>query len=260
MPESPYYLVMKSRIAEAEISLQKLRRKKNVDKELKMLISDVNRQISEPGRYKDLFIINSAAYQHFHCTCRCFLKKSTNVLPKDIASTLIFGLQFISNAMAAFVVDKTGRKPLLTLSCLGCCFMLIFEGVYFTIQDYTDIDVSNLDYLPLIGIVIFTIAFAIGQGNVINLMIGEMFSSSIKAKASCIMNIIFAVTMTMSTKFFQYTSDSISLCVPFYVFGACQLLGGAFCILYVPETKGKTLEDIQQELKGRCKTIRAGHN
>lgn len=50
-PESPYYDIMKSDFTAAEKSLQILLRKDNVQRELSVLINDVNRQMSEPGRY-----------------------------------------------------------------------------------------------------------------------------------------------------------------------------------------------------------------
>lgn len=178
-------------------------------------------------------------------------EKSTKVLSKDLASILIVGIQLMVNFIAILIVDKTGRKPLLITSCLGCFTMLLFMAVFFTLSEYSGLDLSNMDYLPVVGIVVFTCAFAIGLGNVVNLMTGEMFSSSIKAKATSLMNVIFAVFMTLTTKFYQFTADTIGMCFPFFVFSVCQVLGALFCYWYVPETKGKTLEQIQQELKGR---------
>lgn len=59
MPESPYYAVMKDRPEVAERSLVFLRRKRNVQKELLQIKSDVQRQLSEPGRWLDLVKIES---------------------------------------------------------------------------------------------------------------------------------------------------------------------------------------------------------
>lgn len=178
-------------------------------------------------------------------------EKSTKVLRKDLASILIVGVQLTVNFIAILIVDKVGRKPLLIISCLGCFSMLLFMGVFFTIKDYSGMDMTNMDYLPIVGIIVFTCSFAIGLGNIVNLMTGEMFSSSIKAKATSIMNLIFAILMTLTTKFYQFTADNVGMCFPFFVFSACQVLGALFCYRYVPETSGKTLEQIQQELKGK---------
>ncbi|XP_056633771.1 facilitated trehalose transporter Tret1-like [Diorhabda sublineata] len=266
MPESPYYYIMKSKFDEAEHCLKDLRRKDQVDRELQCLINDVNRQMSEPGRYQDLYQIQSnriacivmfglriiqqlSGTSAISLYMQIIFNKSTNILSKDLASIFIFGLQLSVNLTAVFIVDKIGRKPLLTISCIGCSLPLFIMAVFFVLQDYSSYDLSDLNYIPLVGIVIFTIAFAIGQGNVVNLMIGEMFSSSIKAKASCLMNILFAIFMILTTKLFQLTSDHVGMYVPFFFFAFCQVGGAAFSYLVVPETKGKSLEEIQQKLK-----------
>lgn len=266
MPESPYYFIMKSNITNAEKSLQVLRGKRNVERELTGLINDINRQMSEPSSYKDLYQIQSnriacmvmfglriiqqlSGTSAISLYMQTIFKKSTDIMSKQLASILIFGLQLSVNFTAVLIVDKIGRKPLLIISCIGCTLNLIIIGIYFTVQDLTDLNLASFNFIPLVCVVLFTISFAIGQGNVVNLMISEMFSSSIKAKASCLMNILFAFFMLFTTKFFQVTSDYLGMYVPFFFFGVCQILGGIFSYFVVPETKGKSLEEIQQYLK-----------
>ncbi|XP_072379115.1 facilitated trehalose transporter Tret1-like [Diabrotica undecimpunctata] len=266
MPESPYFHIMKSDFNKAEKCLQVLRRKQRVERELTTLVNDINRQMSEPGRYKDLFVIQSnrlacmvmfglriiqqlSGTSPISLYMQIIFEKSTDIMSKDLASILIFGLQLSVNFTAVLIVDKIGRKPLLITSCLGCSMILTTMSIYFILQDNTKLNLASLNFVPLVGIVLFTIFFAIGQGNVVNLMMGEMFSSSIKAKASCLMNIIFAIFMMLTTKLFQLTSDYFGMYVPFLFFATCQLLGVAFSYFVVPETKGKSLEEIQQELK-----------
>lgn len=219
-------------------------------------------------RYKDLFTIKSnrtacivmfglriiqqcSGTSAISAYMQIIFEKSTTVLRKDLASILIVGVQLTVNFVAILIVDKIGRKPLLITSCLGCFSMLLFMATFFSLRQFSSLDMSHLDYLPIVGIVIFTCSFAIGLGNVVNLMTGEMFSSSIKAKATSIMNLIFAIFMTFTTKFYQFTADAIGMFFPFFIFGICQMLGALFCYMYVPETSGKSLEQIQQELKGK---------
>ncbi|CAG9859143.1 unnamed protein product [Phyllotreta striolata] len=266
MPESPYYLIMKSNLQEAESSLRALRRRDDVRQELERLVGDVNRQMSEPGSYKDLYRIQSnrmaclimfglRVFQQLSGTTAISLymqiifAKSTDVMAKDLASILIFGLQLSVNFTAVLIVDKIGRKPLLVISCIGCACNLATLGLYFTLQEVVRMNLARVNFLPLACVVFFTISFAIGQGNVVNLMTSEMFSSSIKAKATCLMNILFALFMMSTTKFFQLTADSFGMFVPFFFFALCQIVGALFSYYIVPETKGKSLEEIQQKLK-----------
>lgn len=67
----------------------------------------------------------------------------------------------IMAGVAAGIVDKAGRKPLLMISCAGCGLSLIAIGVYFFLKDEGR-DVSTLGWIPLSSLVIFMIAFSVG--------------------------------------------------------------------------------------------------
>lgn len=267
MPETPYFSLMQNRTNEAEKSLRFLRRKQNVENELASLTKDVNRQMSERGSYVDLFKIKSnrkaciamagmrivqqfAGISTFTFYYQLLFREATDSIPPHFGSILMSSLQTIFTWLASFFIDKSGRKPLLIFSCTGVSLVLILQGVFFSLRDFAGVDVFSVKYLPLVGMVVYIAVFAVGLGSVVNLMLGELFSASIKAKALGLMNIVFGVTMFISTKFYQYTTDTVGIAVPMYTFGICAGLGTFFCWLCVPETKGKTLEEIQQELKG----------
>jgi hypothetical protein len=59
--------------------------------------------------------------------------------------------------------------------------------------------------------------------------------------------------MMATTKFYQVTADEFGLTVPYCSFALTTFLGVLFLYFCLPETKGKTLEEIQQELKGKEK-------
>ncbi|KAK5637747.1 hypothetical protein RI129_000070, partial [Pyrocoelia pectoralis] len=61
--------------------------------------------------------------------------------------------------------------------------------------------------------------------------------------------IYFAVMATAVSKLFQFTNDEYGLYVPFFVFSAFCALSLIYVVIFVPETKNKTLEQIQIELK-----------
>lgn len=267
MPESPYYAIMKNRPQQAENSLKFLRRKNDVQKELAGITTDVKRQLSEPGRYLDLFIIESnrkatiamagmrTAQQFlglsaFIVYSQVFFKEATEAISPQVGATILILVQAIVSVFSSYVVDTWGRKPLMISSCACSSVLLLLLGVFFTIRDYTQVDTSKLQWIPVAVMVAFMITVCWGMGTVVNLILGELFSASIKAKALGLMNIVFGVTMLASTKFLQAMVDYVGLVVPFYVYGTVAVCGAVFCYYCVPETTGKTLEQIQQELKG----------
>lgn len=69
--------------------------------------------------------------------------------------------QAVMAGVAALIVDRAGRKPLLIFSSFIMAVSLIALGVYFKIQANGS-DVSNLGWLPLSSLVIFMIAFSVG--------------------------------------------------------------------------------------------------
>lgn len=267
MPESPYYCVMKGKTAEAKSSLQFLRRKRDVEKELMMITKDVARQLSESSGYMDLIRIDSnrraciaaaglrfiqqfTGIASFIMYAQILFQEATDSIPPQAGALIFLLIDCVVTVISMMFVDKIGRIPLIVSSLITTGVTLVLTGIFMILQDHTDVDVSSLTWVPLLGLILYTVFYSYGIGMVVNLMQGEVFSASIKGKAMGVMNIWFAIASFSSTKFFQYSMDQIGLAVPFLSFGIISLLGALFSAYCVPETKGKTLEEIQQELKG----------
>jgi MFS family permease len=268
MPKSPYYLLIKDQIEEARLALVRLRANNNVDEELSELKKDVERQMSERGKYQDLILIKSnrsAILMMMGLSIVCefsgitsltfyaqlFFMEATDVLPEEWAANLMIVLQLVFTLVSSAILDYVGRKPLLLFSIGGCCASLTFLTVYFMLNDYSSVQVSDLNWIPLMGMMLFQIFFNVGLGNVVNCLTGELFSASIKTKATCVTTTIYAICVSVDTKIYQVLTDTYSLGVPLLVFATVQLVGFIFCWKLVPETKGMTLEEIQQEIKTR---------
>ncbi|XP_076272773.1 facilitated trehalose transporter Tret1-like [Rhynchophorus ferrugineus] len=267
MPESPYYLVMKGRIDDATKSLQLFRQTRDVSVELNRVSDVVKEEQEQAGKFYELFTVASnrkaalivfglRAIQQFSGTTiitfyaqSIFQEASGNMSPST-ASTIYFTLQLICAFTSSFLVDKVGRKPLLLVSIIGSGVALSLEGTYFFLSNNTTVDVSNLKIVPLAALLGYVIIFNIGMGVIPVLFLGEMFPTSVKAFALCLADIWFGLIVTGVAKFFQIMQDGFGISVPFFAFAGCCVVGLVFICLVVPETKGKTLEDIQNELKG----------
>lgn len=270
MPESPYFTTMKKDKGRTAASLRYLRGKYDVEEELLLITADVKRQLSEPGTYLDLFRIESnrkacilvftlkLIHQFSGITAlmlyaQMLLRDATDAVSPKTASILLNLIQCMCALILYFLIDKLGRKFLLILSTSGVSSLLLIMGTYFLLKKHTSIDLSSFTFLPVIGMILYAIFFSFGLGGVTFVMMGEMFSASIKSKASGLMSIVHGVMVAVFTKYYQYTADNWGLAVPFYTYGVAVCLGVVFCVFCVPETKGKTLEEIQQNLKGNRK-------
>lgn len=264
-PESPYYLLMKGNAKKARESLEFLRGSQDVEKEMLGLTADVARQMSESGKYRDLFAIDSnrrafilmtitrtvqqfTGISAFISYYQILIEQTTDLSPV-MGSSLILLTQIIMVLLASKFVDRFGRKPLLITSASLTSVVLFTLGIYFTLKDYTTLDLSGIDWFPLPTMVLFIVSAFLGIGVVIPIVVSEIYSTSIKAKAISLGGIVLASTMMASTKFYQYSADNFGLAVPFFSFATSTLFGALFFHFKLPETKGKTLEEIQQELK-----------
>ncbi|XP_056643806.1 facilitated trehalose transporter Tret1-like [Diorhabda sublineata] len=268
MPESPYFHLMKQNEEAARRSLMFLTRKKNVDDDLIKLKNDVNRQMSESGNWKDLINIRSnrkavlIAFflrfsQQFCGTSvlsqytQFILEKAGGKLNPQVSSILYSGSGLIFNFFAvAFIVDRFKRK-ILYASSLCCCSLILFVfGTYFYVDKYLpELDLNSISWLPLTAVVSFRFTFSYGGAVIPTLMLGELFSTSIKAKAMMVSLFVFGINLFAVNMIFHLLTSSVGTYAPFFFFASITFVMSIFALYLVPETKGKTLEEIQKSFK-----------
>ncbi|KAK9886739.1 hypothetical protein WA026_018394 [Henosepilachna vigintioctopunctata] len=264
MPESPYYLLMKNKHREAEKSLKFFRRTEVIEEELISLVKVIERQLSEKGNFRDLFSIDSnrkavllmvfgrilqqiTGATAFTMYAQDLLSDSKDFIEPQFAVMVIFSIQTVIVLISGRLSDKFGRVPLIIISTASTSSTLFLFGVYFTLRDYTSVGLPT--WIPFFLLLLFFIFFLIGIGSLLGVMLGEYFSASIKSKAICVSNITYSITVIFTTKLYQVCNDYIHISVSFYFFAVCTLIGTLFIRSCYPETKGKTLEEIQMELK-----------
>ncbi|KAJ3651080.1 hypothetical protein Zmor_017141 [Zophobas morio] len=269
IPESPYYHLMKKDEEKAERVLKFLRRKTNVSEELTKLKADVERQMSETGTFRDIFAIDSnkraflvTVVARFFQLCtgvaamnfylQILLKEATQSIAPQIGASIVLLIQLVMTVISVFIIDRWGRRPLLLFSIIGCFIDLVFQMIFFIFKEHTTIDTSVADWFPLMMMLVLIFLYSIGLGSVVSVLTSEIFSASIKAKLICLVNGSYSLLTLAFTKYYQATADGFGLTVPFSTFVVLTFFGVLFFYYYVPETKGKTLEQIQQRLK-RCR-------
>ena len=130
---------------------------------------------------------------------------------------------------------------------MAICTLLL--GVYFYLM-YDKQDTSSLGWLPLTSVCLFIIVFSLGYGPIPWMMVGELFAPHIKGFASslsCVLNWILAFIVT---KFYSDLVSAFSIQATFWIFAVLSAIGTVFVFFIVPETKGKTVDEIQRELGG----------
>lgn len=171
----------------------------------------------------------------------------------SVAAIVCSTVQLISGIFASAFVDRFGRKPLLLVSSSGTAVALFSVGLYFFLQNYIKCDVSSISWLPLVSIMFFMIAQPIGVGTLAYVFISEIFPTNSKANASMIATMYGALAATIVTKLFEVISDSLGMFVTFWLCCIIMIGGLIFTIFYIPETKGKTLLEIQNDFSNKHK-------
>ncbi|KAG5879051.1 hypothetical protein JTB14_003614 [Gonioctena quinquepunctata] len=268
MPESPYYHIIKGETDDARSALRFLKQKQDIEEDLISLQKDVSRQMSESGKWKDLFEIesNKRAFQAaiFLRTSQVFggltifivyiqfiFEKSGGNVSPELSSIIYTGLSFVLNIFVViFVVHRFERKRAYTFSLLPCAVILLLTSLYFYLDKFfPDIEVSNFNWIPITGLILYEIFASFGIAVIPTLMLGELFSASIKSKAMMIMSLLFGILVCASNYIFHTLYFNIGLYAPFLFLGICSSISTVLSFYLIPKTKGKTLEEIQQTLK-----------
>lgn len=268
MPESPYYLFFKNKYEAAKKSLQYFRPGKDISKELEDITSAVERQKTEKGRLQDLILVKNnrralvvvcmlnfgqhiGAISVILMNVHVILESAGSIyIDTSIAAIIFSVIMLISASYASFKVDKYGRKALLIISSILTGFCLLTMAIYFNLK-LTGYDVQNVSWIPIVSIMIYAAAFKFGLGIVPIIVIAEVFSAKIKAIGMTFSDGIYVIAATVSVEVYTRLSDNFGIHVPFYVFSFGSFFMTLFTIFYIPETKGKTLEEIQMLLKGK---------
>lgn len=264
MPESPYYCVMKGDIEKARESLLRLRNNKNVEAEIEKLKNDVSTQMKESTAWKDiLFVTNHrraftaglylrVAQQFSGMACfavytQYIFRQATEDISAAESSIAYCGSMVMATFFAVIILDKLGRRRAMFISLTGCTLVLGCETVYFYISErIASIDVTPYSWIPLAGMLGYVLMYSLGLGIVPTLMLGELFSASIKEKALCMLLIFFCLKLSILTKLFQVLQVNFGLYSCFAFFTISCVVNTVLAFFFVPETKGKTLEEIQQ--------------
>ncbi|CAH1164360.1 unnamed protein product [Phaedon cochleariae] len=276
MPESPYYYIKAKQYKRAEESLMVLRGTSNVSNEFQVMTEAVRLQedMVEKPKITDLFTIpsNRKALSIFVIIClanrasgkgplmyftRMIFALSGSDLNVTMCTLVYCGVELVIVMIATyFIVDRFGKRFLTITSSVGCIVTLSILTSYFLLLHLQCSIISHLNWLPLTTLLIYNVFFSIGISFTHMCYLSELFPTSVKATALSFAEIFTVVTGAIGTKFFQMTIDySGTLWVPFCCFATLSLISLFAIIKFVPETKGKSLEEIQLFLReGNIKT------
>lgn len=256
-PYSPRWLVEKGRHKEAAPILRRIYKKQDVDAELReieaasqqttgywALLRPAVRPMVIVGvglaAFQQLVGVNTVIY--YPPTILSFAGANAS---SALTQALSIGITNVVFTLAALLlVDRVGRRPLLIGGMAGLTVALIVLGVFFEVGWLH----TRLPWIGLAALLLYIASFAIGIGPVFWLMISEIYPTSIRGRAESLASIVnWGMNFVISFTFLSLVS-AITRAGTFWLYAALGIAGIIFAFVRVPETRGRSLEQIQQQL------------
>lgn len=268
MPETPQWLLSKNRNEEAESSLKRLRTSA-INTELNLLTQASN-NAQQAGSQYSLALLTSREFckpfilalglmffQQFSginavlfYQSDIFAKASpgSNALQSAIYVCIA---QVIATVLGSALVDKTGRKALLLASGLGHTISLVVFGFYSHVASTDKQFQDNYAWIPLVSLIVFISSFSIGYGPIPWMMIPEMSSARVRSMVASIATAFNWACVYVVTGYVKKLMNAVGDDWTYWIFAIICAASCLFVFICLPETKGKTADQIQFELIGR---------
>lgn len=158
-----------------------------------------------------------------------------------LQTVFVGAANLLFTVIALWLCDKFGRKTLLVSGCAGLVLSLGYLTYAFSIDAPSNIGI-------LVAILAYIAFFALSLSPLMFVVTSEMYPSHIRGTAMALSTGISWVCAFLVVQFYPWMESTLGTNVTFGIFCALCLMAGLFIHFFIPETKGKKLEDIQKEL------------
>lgn len=174
---------------------------------------------------------------------------SGSSLSPNTAAITVGAIQVIGSYLSTSLMERTGRRPLLLISCMGMCICHYVLGTFCYLQEL-NYDISVFGWIPVVALSVYVITYCLGMGPGPYVICSEIFEQDIFGLAIAITLLFTWIIAFMVVKFFANLVDLIGMFGCFFILGTSCILTFIFIYVFIPETKGRSREDILNELNG----------
>jgi SP family xylose:H+ symportor-like MFS transporter len=259
VPDTPRWLVMKGRTHQALAVLQRISPSGEADQTLRDIEASLDQKTDRLlsfgvkviligitlSVFQQLIGINAVLYY----APLIFQNMGAANDSAFLQTVLVGGANVVLTLLAMFTVDRWGRRPLLILGSLIMAVAMFWLGGVFHAQ--------ALGPMALLAMILYVAGFAMSWGPVVWVLLSEIYPNPIKGQALALAvaaQWIANLAVSWSFKVLDGNSglnDVFHHGFSYYFYGVMSLLSALFVYRFVPETKGRKLEDIQALWKNR---------
>lgn len=175
-------------------------------------------------------------------------------LNEFVALVLLGTIRFLISVITVFISKKIGRRPLLFVSAIGMSVSSFIAGFYMYLtaipqHEYDKLNITKdttSDNVPLFCVLGYMCFGSLGILIIPWTLIGELLPVSVRGKLGGFLISIAYVLMFVFVKIFPSLLDIISIEYLFLILSVVNLFGFLFIYCFVPETLGKTFNDIEK--------------
>ncbi|XP_046739437.1 facilitated trehalose transporter Tret1-like [Diprion similis] len=266
VPESPHHLLRVGKLEEATEAYQWYHRGVEIKKEMEILkdyvfaskstsFRDRLREFNAPQNRRAGFIIivlfmfmhlsgtNSLLFYMEIILTRAQVK---SILPSSVV-VIAGALSIVTGWLAMYLIERSGRRFLLIISSIGVFAAMMCLGLQFALLDYQPA-VPVMEWLPIGSMMLYQVFYSVGIMIIPSAVLSELFPANLKSMAACGAGISSGVFAFISSKTYQPMVDAMGEEYVFWFYGFIAILAVPFAIFTMPETKGKSLQEIQEIL------------
>ena len=268
VPESPRWLVMRGKAQEALQILTRVSGKAQAEEDLGAVQESLDAEAHlEKGSIKDLFLpamrlvltigiviailqqitgINSV----FFYAPMIFEQSGIGKDASFMQAVLVGIVNLVATVVAIALIDKLGRRPLLITGLVIIASSMLLLAYSFHSATYgpggelIDMNAS----LVLIGILSFVAGFGISLGPVMWVLFSELFPNRLRGIAISFCGLINSSISFLVQLVFPWELENFGPAITFLIYGSFAIVGLLFVLRVLPETKGRSLEQLQAEL------------